>query len=210
MWNLKLEKAATCSHLRPLAESGHLRPLAATCRKWPLAATRQKRPLAATLKFLPVIATAEQSKTPSSGIQECVTRRLWGSCLISIALRCSKRNNAGPGSLAKVPVRGRRLRPCLVLAVTGLPEDLLEGLLRAASSMRDTARPTAVRFKNLCCFSCVRTYPIDWWPADGSSTHLTDSRVFLSSKKLLIKKYRHHPYYISASFQHLKCKMHEF
>lgn len=24
------------------------------------------------------------------------------------------------------------------------------------------------------------------------------------------KKYRHHPYYISVSFQHLKCKMHEF
>ena len=69
-----LTKAATCGHLRPLAESGHLRPLAAT---------RQKRPLAATLKFLPVIATAEQSKAPSSGIQECVTRRLWGSCLIS-------------------------------------------------------------------------------------------------------------------------------
>ena len=56
MWNLKLEKAATCGHSRPLAESGHLRPLAATCQKRPLAATCQKRPLAVTCGHLRSLA----------------------------------------------------------------------------------------------------------------------------------------------------------
>ena len=57
MWNLKLEKAATCSHSRPLAESGHLRPLAATCQKRPLAATCPLRPLAATCPLRPLAVT---------------------------------------------------------------------------------------------------------------------------------------------------------
>ena len=47
MWKSKWPKAATCSHLRPLAGSGHLRPLVATRWERPLAATRWERPLAA-------------------------------------------------------------------------------------------------------------------------------------------------------------------